>query len=74
MSFDDFDVNVTPEEHYEEDFSGLCPNCGTDHSDPDDESACAYELGDEPADIDDDLGINPYDGTYDYQNDDDWGF
>lgn len=60
-----------------ENFDEVCGLCGTDHSDPDDELQCLksqveitkYQTDsdpdDEPTDIDDDYGRNPYDGTYD---------
>jgi hypothetical protein len=59
VRFDDFDSHVTPEEYYD---------------DPDRElnewlDADTTPLGDnEPSDIDDDYGRNPYDGTSE-----DWG-
>lgn len=69
--FDHFDVDVQSDELRDGEFDHLCPNCGTDHSNPDDESACYAEWEDEASgfipsdDGDDEIGYNPYLGTYD---------
>lgn len=71
MAFDD---RIACEEVYDDDHLNICPNCGTDHTDPGDEWMC-LEGQAEPYDLEHD-DRNPYDGTYEWDDyditPDDW--